>query len=61
MNMSIFGPKAKTFSNISFAVSTLTRLTKGGVGRLTGPLTSVTFAPAAMASEARAYAIFPEL
>jgi hypothetical protein len=42
-------------------VRTSTRATPAGVGSDTGPLMSVTSAPASRAARATAYSIFPEL
>jgi len=46
---------------MSAALSTSIRRTPAGVGRLTGPLTSTTSAPASRAAGATAKPIFPEL
>jgi hypothetical protein len=49
-----------TAASMSCAVVTLTTATPGGSGRLTGPDTSVTSAPAAAAAAAMAWPCLPD-
>ena len=54
------GSAASTAASISRAVSTSIRVTPAGVGRCTGPATSVTRAPACAAAAAMAKPCLPE-
>ena len=54
------GSAFSTAASISRAVSTCTTDTPGGSGRLTGPLTSITSAPAAAAAAAMAWPCLPD-
>ena len=49
--MSVPGSAVSTAASMSAALSTSTRVTPAGVGRLTGPQTSTTVAPASRAAE----------
>ena len=61
MKTSVPGNSRNTAASISAALSTSTRVTPAGVGRLTGPATSTTSAPASRAACATANPILPEL
>ncbi len=61
MNTSVAASWRCTAANMSRALSTLMRVMPAGVGRCTGPVTRVTWAPASRAAAATAKPIFPEL
>jgi hypothetical protein len=54
------GSAASTARSMPRAVSTCTVFTPGGSGKVTGPVTSVTSAPAAAAARAIAWPCLPE-